>query len=255
MRGKYFETDPWQLNCPNGTLNLQTLEFDQTKANTFKTEAEYNPAVKCPVWEKTVRRLLPDMETREYFRRAAGYSLTGDISEGCFFIAYGTGSTGKTTVLQTIMNLLGNYGNIAGYGELLKTKSAVLAEFSQCRFITAVPDREKIIFSEEFIATVTGGGKLEGRFKYQDRFIFRPQMKIWFEANVMPQAADYSKALWRRAKTIPFTETIPDKRADPKLIEKLKGEYSGILNWLIEGCNKWRETGLDCPVKLRGSGF
>jgi len=35
--------------------------------------------------------------------------LTGDTGEDCFFIVYGTGANGKTTFLNTIETILGDY--------------------------------------------------------------------------------------------------------------------------------------------------
>ena len=46
---------------------------------------------------------------------------------------------------------------------------------------------------------------------------------------------------------IPFPIKIPSKRQDGNLLEKLKEEASGILNWLLEDCREWRVQGLGAP--------
>jgi P4 family phage/plasmid primase-like protien len=51
----------------------------------------------------------------------------------------------------------------------------------------------------------------------------------------------------RRLHLVPFTVTIPHDERDPDLAEKLKAEWPGILKWMIEGCLKWRATGLRPP--------
>jgi Predicted ATPase len=52
------------------------------------------------------------------------------------------------------------------------------------------------------------------------------------------------EGIWSRVRLIPFQVTIPKKERDPMLGAKLRAEMSGILNWAIEGCLRWRREGL-----------
>ena len=45
-----------------------------------------------------------------FLQRAVGWALTGDTSEECFFILYGTGANGKSKFLGALLDLLGPYG-------------------------------------------------------------------------------------------------------------------------------------------------
>ena len=54
-------------------------------------------------------------------------------------------------------------------------------------------------------------------------------------------------AIWERLKPIPFDVTIPKEQIDRSLLGKLKAEAEGILAWLMEGCLKWQNDGLDSP--------
>ena len=49
---------------------------------------------------------------------------------------------------------------------------------------------------------------------------------------------------------VPFDVTIPKEERDLKLGEKLRAEWPGILNWMIEGCRVWRDSGLDPPARI-----
>ena len=44
--------------------------------------------------------------------------------------------------------------------------------------------------------------------------------------------------------------TIPAEAARPELGEKLKAEWPGILQWMIEGCPDWQEFGLAPPAAV-----
>ena len=50
---------------------------------------------------------------------------------------------------------------------------------------------------------------------------------------------------------VPFTVTISPERRDPDLDRKLRAEAPGILNWMIEGCLAWQESGLKMPESIR----
>ncbi len=40
-------------------------------------------------------------------RKALGYTLTGNVSEQCFFICYGLGANGKSTLIELMTQILG----------------------------------------------------------------------------------------------------------------------------------------------------
>ena len=55
------------------------------------------------------------------------------------------------------------------------------------------------------------------------------------------------EAIRRRLNLIPFTVTIPAAERDPDLAEKLKAEWPGILQWMIDGCLDWQAKRLAPP--------
>jgi putative DNA primase/helicase len=69
----------------------------------------------------------------------------------------------------------------------------------------------------------------------QDFFEFIPQFKLFITGNHKPGLRDVDEAMRRRFHLIPFTVTIPEPDRDPPLAEKLKTEWPGILQWMIEG--------------------
>jgi hypothetical protein len=81
----------------------------------------------------------------------------------------------------------------------------------------------------------------------QDFFEYRPQFKLVIAGNHKPRLTSVDEAIRRRFHLVPFTVTIgPDKR-DLGLKKKLKAEWSGILQWMIDGCINWQEFGLAPP--------
>ncbi|MDR1896020.1 MAG: hypothetical protein LBR10_04430, partial [Prevotellaceae bacterium] len=48
-------------------------------------------------------------ELISFLQTAGGWALTGDTSEQVMFILFGAGANGKSTFLNTLMKLLGDY--------------------------------------------------------------------------------------------------------------------------------------------------
>src|SRR3982074_787110 len=98
---------------------------------------------------------------------------------------------------------------------------------------------------------MTGGDPSRGRFMRQDFFEFVPQFKLLIAGNHKPGLRGVDEAIRRRLHLIPFTVTIPTERRYKDLFEKLKPEWPGILQWMIDGCLAWRRLGLNAPGVVR----
>jgi putative DNA primase/helicase len=94
---------------------------------------------------------------------------------------------------------------------------------------------------------MTGGENIQARFNYGLPFEYHPHYKLWMRGNHKPRIYNTDEGIWRRIWLVPFTVRITDERCDPNLTEKLLKELPGILNWSLEGCRQWRESGLKPP--------
>jgi P4 family phage/plasmid primase-like protien len=66
--------------------------------------------------------------------------------------------------------------------------------------------------------------------------------------NNKPSFRGIDQAIRRRLHLIPFTVTIPQSEIDPQLAEKLRAEWSGILQWAVDGYREYRRLGLAPPT-------
>jgi putative DNA primase/helicase len=115
------------------------------------------------------------------------------------------------------------------------------------RLVTAAETEDGRRWSESRIKELSGGDKITARFMRQDFFEYAPQFKLLFSGNHMPALRTVNKAISRRFNRIPFTVTIPDKQVNKHLVEDLKAEWPGILQWALEGCMEWQRIGLRPP--------
>jgi putative DNA primase/helicase len=185
---------------------------------------------------------------------AAGWALTGNIEEQTMFILYGSGANGKTTFLNTILHLLGDYALATPTESFMKKNGDQntndIARLRGTRFVTTTEAEQGRRLSEPLIKKITGNDQMTARFLYGEYFNFTPTFKIFMATNHKPVIKGTDHGIWRRIKLIPFTTTIPEEKQDKNLEQKLRQEASGILNWLLKGTARWRREGLKAPAVI-----
>lgn len=254
-----LDQDPWLLTCENGTIDLQSgyfLSHDRSHYTTQLAPVVYNPGAECPQWLNFLDRIMEGNQNLiSFLQRAIGYSLTGDTGEQCFFIFWGTGANGKSTFLQTINAILGDYAKQTPTETLLvKKKGAIpndVARLKGVRFVTASEAEAYQKLAENLIKQMTGSDTVSARFLHQEWFDFEPSYKIFLATNHRPVIQGTDPAIWRRIKLIPFNITIPEPARDRNLLNKLKQELPGILAWAVQGCMEWKNNGLGEPDEVK----
>jgi putative DNA primase/helicase len=257
LRTKTDELDrnPWLLNLKNGTVDILSGEFREHRQEDMITKianVDYDPKADCPMWKKFVREIMNyKSDIIKFVQTAAGWSLSGDISEQTMFILYGTGANGKSTFLNTIIYLLGDYATATPTETFMKKSgdnySNDVARLRSTRFVTTTEVEQGRRLSEPLIKKITGNDEMTARFLYGEFFNFKPTFKIFMATNHKPVIKGTDYGIWRRIKLIPFTERIPEEKQDKHLELKLREEASGILNWLLEGIANWKQERLKTP--------
>jgi len=256
-----LDSDPWAFNVLNGTLDLRTGKLRPHRREDFITKlapVHYDPDAEAPTWWKFLNRIFDrNLELMTFLQKAVGYSMTGHTWEQVLFILYGLGANGKSTFLETIRELLGDYARETTSETFLvktgQTASNDLAALRGARFVKATETDSGKHLAEALVKQITGGDTITARFLYQEFFSFRPQFKIFISANHKPLIRGTDWAIWRRIRLIPFTVQIPPQEQDKRLPEKLRAELSGILNWALEGCLLWQNEGLEPPAEVQAA--
>jgi D5 N terminal like len=98
-RARDFDSDPWLLNTPTGTLDLRTMELrphDPADGLTMLTGAAYRPGVQAPTWRAFLDRILGhNTELESFLRRLVGLSAIGAVREHILAILWGAGANGN----------------------------------------------------------------------------------------------------------------------------------------------------------------
>lgn len=253
-----FDRDPWLLNCTNGTLHLQTYTLAAHRAEDHITQLvpwAYDPTARAPRWEAFLFRVLGgDTALIDFVQRAVGYTLTGLTVEHCLFFLYGTGKNGKSTFIETIQALFGNYAIKMPMQTLLLRRNDgpawEVADLPGRRLAVAQEVEQGRKLAEALVKDLTGGDTISACRKHHDPFTFRPVATWWIYGNHKPVLTGTDEGIRRRIRLIPFTLTIPPAERDPFLGQKLLAELPGILRWAVEGCARWQTQGLEPPAAV-----
>jgi putative DNA primase/helicase len=113
--------------------------------------------------------------------------------------------------------------------------------------VTAVETEEGRRWAESKIKALTGGDKISARYMRQDFFEYTPNFKLMIAGNHKPGLRSVDEATRRRFNLVPFLVTFEKSQRDLDLLDKLKAEAPGILQWMIDGCVTWQAEGLNPP--------
>lgn len=252
-----LEAHPLTLNVANGVLHLEVgeiLEHDRELLLTKLAPVPFEPDAQAPTWDAFLETVMGgDTEAIEFLRRAVGYSLTGLTNEQVIFILYGTGANGKTTFIETLRALFGEYGQQTPAETFLERRESIpndVARLPGARFVAAVETPEGRRLNETMVKRLVGGDTMAARFMRGEWFEFAPIFKAWLATNHRPVIRGTDEAIWRRIRLVPFTVTIPECDRDRDLAAKLRAELPGILRWAAEGCRDWLANGLGPPAAI-----
>ena len=236
----------------NGILDLElgALRPGCTLDRVTKiSPVRYDPAARAPRFARFLMEIFqstPDIVP--WLQRVLGYCLTGLTSEQQFWIWWGAGSNGKSTLLKLLLDIFGIADN--GYAWTMPFPTAhwssAVTEYQRAelpgrRLVAASEVRQRAPLHEDFLKSLTGGDRVNARQPYGRPFNFTPICKFILLCNERPIIRDLTNSMWRRVRLVPFVETFG---VDDQLGPILASEAAGILNWLLVGCREWQRDGL-----------
>lgn len=274
ITGDEWDRDPWLLGCKNCVIDLKTGKHRPGRPEDYikiaaPTEWKGFDAP-CSVWEQFIKQIFNNISSLvDFVHRLLGYGLVGKVTHHIYPIFWGHGRNGKSTFLEAIKHVLGEYTH--------RAKSELLLEQSHIRSSgSANPDimklrGKRIVWCSETnenrnlnsarLKELVGGDTLNARALYSNQIVeFQPSHLLILTTNAKPHAPANDFALWQRILLIPFTlafvenpKAKNERKADLELLDKLKAEAPGILAWLVRGCLAWQKEGLNPPESVRAA--
>ena len=258
IRPDDLDGDPWLLNVLNGTVDLRTGDLREHRRDdliTKLTPVSFDQEAECPAWAAFLYRIMGGSEPLIGFLQCAiGYSLTGLTWEEVLLILWGGGDNGKTTLLELLLDLFGDYAASTPPETFMVRRDSTIpndiARLKGVRLVKAVETEDRRRLAEARIKQMTGRDTISARFMRAELFDFKPEFTPWLATNHKPEVRGTDKAIWDRVHLIPFTVRIPEEEQDKELADKLRAELSGILIWALSGCIEWQSGGLSAPPEV-----
>lgn len=260
MRASDFDNCPNLINCANGTYDTETCTFREHRWEDFltmQTNFKYQQgAERFERWEQFINEVTEnDIDKADFLQRALAYSMLGRCSEDCMFILHGkTTRNGKSTMLDAIMHLLGDYATVLDVNAICKSDftanaeapSPMVADLKGKRFVTMAESDSGGRLDEAIIKKYTGGEEITARPLFKKSIKFKPQFVMWLSCNDLPRVRDKSLFSSERLRVVEFNRHFTASERDKSLKELFRTDeaMSGIFSWLLDGLEKYKVTGL-----------
>ena len=247
------------LCTPEGVVNLETGELRpanrKVDMNTRQT-AVSPKSTPTPLWDQFLHDIIQDEERIGFLQELFGASLFGDSRFHVLPVFVGVGANGKSTILDVISGILGDYSATMPENFLLDTSSSShpteIARLRGVRFAMASETRPDGKFNESRVKMLTGGDTLSARFMNQNFFDFKPTHTLFLAVNHLPAVKSGGDGFWRRLRKIDFNITIAADKRKENLAEMLvRAEGPGILSWMVEGAVRVSQQGFNEPESIK----
>lgn len=218
----HIDDEGIRLADPDPALGLQ-----------YGISCAYDPTATAPRFEKFLERALPDPAVRARVQEYVGYTLLPDSRFQVGQLWLGEGANGKGVLANLVQELHGKVAAVQLNAlEGFKLSGLIGASLVYC---DEVP-RGKI--DEQLLKSLIAGERVSVDRKYKDAISICVRGKWLLLGNHLPTVTDHSTGFWRRWDLVPFGATVPVRERDPRLLEKLRMELAGVLNWALAGLQR-----------------
>ena len=233
------------LDTENMVIHRHSPELDILYALPY----DYDPLADCPKWKQFLEQVLPNEDTRLVLQEYLGLLFVNRDRNKLekMLILHGGGANGKSVVFETLIRILGE-NNVSMYdmAQLTRGKSseANLADIDG-KILNYASDLDPHDFSGGIMKRLISGESMQARKLYKDPMVLKMIPLFIANANELPETTDRTKGFFRRVLIVPFNVTIEEEKQDKQLSTKLRDEYPGILNWILEGTVRIVKNGIN----------
>ncbi len=206
----------------NGVLDMTTADFVFRDGKpedyiSFSTGIDYDPNrpyYEYPAWpevEMFMKKVLPDKEVRDYFLKHLATNLLGGNTAQKFHILTGSGSNGKSMIMNLLSKALGDYActvPISLFTQKRKSSGSAAPEVARLkgrRFVTMQEPDESIALNTGLMKEITSCEKVFARDLFKSGSEFEIQAKFHLACNDKPKINTTDGGTWRRLVVINFT--------------------------------------------------
>lgn len=261
VMSRELEPDPAIIvfrNCVYDLDSKQTFDFDPRFFAVNQVNYDYNPDMEPTQWRMFLDDVLPDRVVQSVLQQFLGAVFIDrrKVEMSMMMILLGSGSNGKSVVSNVVTGVLGKE-NITNFGlddlisNGLETKRNIASINGKRLNYSSEIQAETFNRKSDRFKRLVSGESTAARALNANNFMARDIPLIMSNANRLPALTDRTWAMLKRIIVVPFEIEIPPSRQDKQLSYKLRVEYSGIFNWMMEGRDQFIRNKYTIPLPMR----
>lgn len=255
IKADQLDANPFDLNTPAGIIDLRTGNMRKHDPKAYCTQiTACSPGTDgADMWDEFMDWVTGgDHGVREYLQMVAGMAAVGEIYQEGVVMAYGPGGNGKSTFVNTVGNVLGEYsGSIAI--KILTTErqnsGPALATMRGKRLVVAGELEENQRLSVSTLKQLASTDKLVIEEKYHAPEVVKQTHTLVLFTNHLPRVGSTDGGTWRRLTVVPFLSKVqPDKNILNYTEALTNNAGEAILSWVIQGAVKFCANNFKIPL-------
>jgi len=268
-----LDSKPNLLCFNNGVFDIDTSTFrdgqpddyiSKTTNIDYKTHTLDDPTVL--EINSFLEMVQPNLNMRLYVMSVLATFLGGSTEEQTFQIWTGSGSNGKSTIVELFEKTLGD-DYCGKFPVTLLTRDRAnsnactpeLQDVMRKRFASMQEPNDNDVIHTGAMKEYTGGDKIYSRGLFSTPTPFKPQFKLVLLCNKMPQIKGWDYGTWRRIRVVNFTSSFVDDpnpnnpsefAKDKRLTEKFDKWKEAFMWMLIEHLKIYKRQGMKEPIQV-----
>ncbi|MGX6990218.1 DNA primase family protein [Pseudolactococcus reticulitermitis] len=232
VAGKMPEKPQNLIVLKNGIYDIHTGKyspgFDPDLYARSCHPIEYDPDADCPIFDGYLDVVVGENKATIY--EWIGFLFYGIYNFQKILFLYGSGGTGKSTLIRIMQDMIGDEATSAVSLEaLIKEPHAMPVLFGKTANFDA-DAKPEFLKDGSLLKKLTGDDPIYANPKNEKQFWFRNFAKLTFSMNSMPAMTDHSGGLARRAMIIKMDVKVTAAMMKEFPLEVILQETPGIFN-------------------------
>jgi len=247
---KYFnekmDSNKYLMCFSNGVVDFKNKVFRDGHPQDYITKTtkipytDFETLESCPENKSTIQNILdfmeqlfPNKSLNKYMWQHLSSVLIGENMNQTFNIYVGSGSNGKSILMDLMAQTLGEYKGTVPITLVTDKRNSIggtsseVMQLKGVRYAVMQEPSKNAKINEGVMKELTGGDPIQARGLYKESEIFIPQFSLAVCTNTMFDITSNDNGTWRRIRKIDYTSVFVDELpseedADPELKYFLK---------------------------------